>query len=56
MEYQSPVLIEVIVEIWVLKSERVLISESAEATPTNHFYAHATCVCAHIHGRGLVRT
>ena len=29
----------------MLKSERVLIRESIEATPTNHFYAHATCVC-----------
>ena len=25
----------------------MLISESIEATPINHFYAHATCVCAY---------
>ena len=32
----------------MLKSERVLISESIEATPINKFYAHATCVCVRI--------
>ena len=53
---QASVLIGVIAEIWVLKSERVLISESIEATPIKQFYAHATCVCVHIHARGLVRT
>ena len=34
----------------MLKSERVLISESIKATPINH------ATCAHIHARGLVRT
>ena len=39
-------LIGVIAAIWVLKSERVLISESIEATPINH------ATCEHIHARG----
>ena len=34
---EAPVLIGVIAEIWVLKSEQVLISESIEATPMYHF-------------------
>ena len=41
--------IRVIAAVWVLKSERVLISESIEATPINH----AMYVRAHIHARGL---
>ena len=48
---QAPVLIGVIAAVWVLKSERVLTSESIEATPINH----ATCARAHIHARGLAR-
>ena len=44
---QAPVLIGIIAEIWVLKSERVLINENIEATPINQFYVHATSVRAY---------
>ena len=44
-------LIGVIAAVWVLKSERALISASIEATPINHAtYVRAR---AHIHARGL---
>ena len=45
----ASVLIRVIATILVLKSERVLINESIEATSTNH------AICAHIHARGLAQ-